>query len=33
MESSVGGVYGSSGISKKKCEFDENGILKILKSK
>jgi len=26
-----GGVYGSSGISKEKCEFDENGILKALK--
>ena len=26
-----GGVYGSIGISKDKCEFDENGILKTLK--
>jgi len=26
-----GGVYGSTGISKDKCEFNENGILKALK--
>ncbi|UFH60654.1 hypothetical protein [Sulfurovum mangrovi] len=25
-----GGVYGATGISKEKCEFDENGILKDL---
>lgn len=28
-----GGVYGSSGMSKEKCEFDENGILTALKDK